>query len=166
MQATRPHMPSGYGIAKGHEGLLPWSYVESRLAESHSYWIATTRPDGRPHVMPVWGVWVDRALYFGTDRGSRKSRNLSLNPAVVVHLESADEAVIVEGVAAEEIGGDTFQRVDEAYLAKYKMRLTAAPGDLVVYAVKPRVVFAFREKDFPKSATRWTFDQVSPAASA
>jgi len=149
-------MPSGYGIHQGEEGLLPWSYVESRMAESRNYWIATTRPDGRPHVMPVWGVWLDGALYFGTDRSSRKSQNLSANPAVVVHLESGDEAVIAEGSASGDIDGDEMQRLDEAYLAKYQMRLTAAPGDLAVYRVRPRVVFAFREKDFPKSATRWT----------
>lgn len=155
MHTGRPQMPAGYGIPKTTDGLLPWSYAEQRLAESRNYWIATTRPDGRPHVMPVWGVWLQGALYLGTDRASRKSRNLSRNPAVVVHLESGDEAVIVEGTVSEQPAS---QEVDEAYQAKYKMRLTEAPGDLVVYEVKPKVVFGFRERDFPKSATRWTFD--------
>jgi nitroimidazol reductase NimA-like FMN-containing flavoprotein (pyridoxamine 5'-phosphate oxidase superfamily) len=157
MQAERPNMPAGYGISRSAEGLLPWSYAESRLIESHSYWISTTRPDGRPHVMPVWGVWMDGALYFGTDRGSRKSRNLEANPAVVAHVESADEAVIVEGVARAEAGREALKRLDAAYLAKYKMRLTEAPGELAVWAIVPRVVFAMREKDFPQSATRWRF---------
>lgn len=157
MKTGRPRMPTGYGISKSEEGLLPWSFVESRMTESRSYWISTTRPDGRPHVMPVWGVWLDSVLYFGTDRASRKSRNLSGNPAVVVHLESADEAVIVEGVASAGVDPEQLRRLDDAYLAKYKMRLTDAPGHLAVWAVTPRVVFALREKDFPQTATRWTF---------
>jgi len=57
--------------------------------------------DGLPHAVPVWGVWVDGALYFGTDRRSRKARNLATNQGAVVHLESGDDAVILEGFAEE-----------------------------------------------------------------
>jgi general stress protein 26 len=156
MHATRPRMPPGYAIAKSTKGLLPWSYAETRLKKSHSYWISTTRPDGRPHVMPVWGVWMDGALYFGTDRASRKSRNLAANPSVVAHSESADEAVIVEGIAREAKDAKVIRRLDGRYKAKYKMRLTEAPGDLAVWCIEPRVVFGIREKDFPKSATKWS----------
>ncbi len=58
--ASRPHMP-GYGVVGAEEGsgLLPWSWARSRLEHSRNYWVATTWPDGRPHVMPVWGVWQD-----------------------------------------------------------------------------------------------------------
>ncbi len=157
MQSSRPHMPVGYGISQSADGMLPWSYAVERLINSHSYWICTTRPEGRPHVMPVWGIWLNDALYFGTDSASRKSRNLSANPAVVVHLESADDAVIVEGVARAIRDKAEIASLDAAYKEKYKMRLTEAPGDLAVWKVEPRVVFAMREKDFPQSATRWTF---------
>jgi pyridoxamine 5'-phosphate oxidase-like protein len=55
---SRPYMP-GYGTKSPTEGrgLLPWSWAEERLAQSHDYWVATVQPDGRPHLMPVWGVW-------------------------------------------------------------------------------------------------------------
>src|SRR5690606_25787423 len=70
--ASRPHMP-GYDIAGEGEGtLLPWSWAEERLVKSHDYWLTTVRPDGRPHVMPVWGVWLDRTLWWSSSRGSRK----------------------------------------------------------------------------------------------
>ena len=59
-RSGRPHMP-GYGILgpDGGTGLLPWSWAEERLRDSRNYWLATVRPDGRPHVMPVWAVWDD-----------------------------------------------------------------------------------------------------------
>jgi pyridoxine/pyridoxamine 5'-phosphate oxidase len=98
---------------------------------------------------------VDRSFYFGTDRGSRKSRNLDGNSAVVVHLESGDDVVIVEGTAAEIRNTAQLAVVNEAYLAKYSMKLTDAPGALVIYRVRPSVVFAWQERDFPASATRW-----------
>lgn len=80
-RASRPHMP-GYGILAADQGsgLLPWSWASERLAEAHNYFVATTRPDGRPHVMPVWGLWLDDTFYFSTGRESRKARNLEGNP--------------------------------------------------------------------------------------
>jgi len=55
---SRPYMP-GYGIHPPDEGsgLLPWSWAEQRLHSSHTFWVVTLWPDGRPHAMPVWGVW-------------------------------------------------------------------------------------------------------------
>src|SRR3712207_802185 len=97
-EAQRPHMP-GYGIHPAADGLLDWSQVTAQLEQARNYWVATTRPDGRPHAAPVWGVWLDGAFYFGTGRTSVKGRNLAANPALTVHLESGDDAVILEGVA-------------------------------------------------------------------
>lgn len=147
----------GYGIPAHRKGMLAWKRVSEQLLKSRNYWVGTTRPDGRPHVVPVWGVWLDEALYFGTDRRSRKARNVATNSGMVIHLESGDDAVILEGVAEEISERSVVGRIDEAYVAKYKMRLTEAPGKLVIYAFRPRAAFAWRERDFPRSATRWRF---------
>lgn len=66
----------GYGIPSGSEGLLPWGFVEERMANARKYWVATVRPDGRPHLTPVWGLWVEGAFYFGSGPRTRKARNL------------------------------------------------------------------------------------------
>lgn len=153
--AGRPVMPAGYGINKDGAGLLPWTHVEQRMSAAHNYWISTTRPDGHPHAMPVWGVWVGAKFYFGADRTSRKSRNLVEQPAVTVHLESGDDVVIVEGTAAEFKDPKLLSAIDETYRIKYGMRASEAPGNPAIYAVTPLKVFAWREKDFPSSATRW-----------
>jgi Pyridoxamine 5'-phosphate oxidase len=66
-KTTRPHMP-GYDLPKTKKGLLPWKWAEDRLKKSRQYWIATTRPDGRPHVMVIWALWLDGKLYFSTGK--------------------------------------------------------------------------------------------------
>ncbi len=152
-----------YGISEDEEGLLSWEWVSDRMSESRNYWISTTRPDGKPHAAPVWGVWVDETLYFGTAPSSRKARNLAHNPNVAVHLESGDEAVIVEGVTEELTNPDPAlsEKIIAAYAAKYKdpetggeFQLESAEG---LKAVRPGVGFAWLERDFPNTATRWVF---------
>ena len=158
-RAARPHMP-GYGIepAEGRKGLLPWSWAEARLAAAHNYWVATARPDGRPHVMAVWGVWLDGAFYFSTGRDSRKARNLAADPRCVVCTERADEAVVVEGEAAEATDPDELRRFVEVYRQKYDWEMDPAAGPYFV--VRPVVVFGFIEHgdEFTRTATRWTFE--------
>ena len=93
--ADRPHMP-GYGIAGPDAGLLPWSWAEERLRAAPRYWVVTVSPDGAPHAMPVWAVWLDDALWFSTGGRSRKARNLRAEPRCVVHT---DDPLVVNGVA-------------------------------------------------------------------
>lgn len=161
--ATRPGMRD-YGIHQDEEGMLSWEWVSGRMLESHNYWITTTRPDGKPHVAPVWGVWVAGALYFGTAPTSRKAQNLARNPNVAAHLESGDEVIIIEGVAEEVTNPDAelSAKISDAYAAKYvdpetgaEIRLGSVEG---MWAVHPEVVFAWREQDFPRTATRWVFE--------
>jgi nitroimidazol reductase NimA-like FMN-containing flavoprotein (pyridoxamine 5'-phosphate oxidase superfamily) len=158
--ASRPSMPPPYGLLGPTEGqgLLPWIWASERLARARGYWLATTRPDGRPHVTVVWGVWLHDTFYFGTSTGSRKARNLAANPSCVVCPEHADEAVIVEGVAAEVLDPTLLQRFQDAYVAKYQEEIDTAQFHL--YGVRPCVVFAFISDAvaFPRTATRWQFD--------
>jgi general stress protein 26 len=150
-------MPSGYGIPEHARGLMSWRAAAARLARSRNYWVVTASPDARPHAVPVWGVFLDGAVCFGTDRSSRKARNLARNPRLVVHLESGDDALMLEGEARETKDAALLARIDKAYRAKYKMKLTDAPGDLVVYTLRPQTAFAWRERDFNRSATRFAF---------
>jgi nitroimidazol reductase NimA-like FMN-containing flavoprotein (pyridoxamine 5'-phosphate oxidase superfamily) len=155
-RASRPNMP-GYGIVPENEGegLLPWSWARERLAAAHQYFLATTRPDGGPHVMVVWGLWLDDTFQFSTGKASRKAKNLAAEPRCVVCPEGAEEAVIVEGVAAELAGEAARARFFEAYEEKYGMDVSDMGEPL--YVVRPRTVFGQIEKTFTKSATRWQF---------
>lgn len=149
-----------YGIHAGEEGMLGWEWATERLGRSRNYWISSTRPDGRPHAAPVWGVWLDGALFFGTGPGSRKGRNLTANPEVVAHLESGDEVVILEGAAERVEDAALLRRVGEVYAAKYDFDPTGGGEEPApMYAVRPRVAYGWLERDFPATATRWRFDR-------
>jgi nitroimidazol reductase NimA-like FMN-containing flavoprotein (pyridoxamine 5'-phosphate oxidase superfamily) len=161
-KTSRPHIPD-YGILEAGEGegLLPWEWAAERLSVSHNYLLATTRPDGRPHMMPVWGLWLDDAFYFSAGRRSRKARNLGANPHCVVSTDRVDEAVILEGVAEEVADRASLGPFYEAYKEKYDWDMKQMGFDEEpVYIVRPRVVFGVRERVFTSSATRWTFDDI------
>lgn len=155
VKTSRPSMP-GYGVVGEKEGagLLPWSFVEERMAAAHNYWIGTCKPNGRPHSAPVWGLWHEGAFYFSTGDKSRKGRNLATNPAVSVHLESGDQAVMFEGDVEAVSDAKLLKALDKAYKAKYGFPMQG-PG--IIFALKPKRAFAWREQDFPQCATRWTF---------
>jgi hypothetical protein len=155
--ASRPQLP-GYGIRPASEGLLPWSWAVERLSRSHNYWLATTGPDGAPHVAAVWAVWVDGALCFSTGARSRKARNLAAEPRCVLTPESAAESVVLEGRAVRVTSAGALAGIDEAYLAKYGSAVPDPAAD-PVFAVAPRVVFGVieGEPEFTTRATRWTF---------
>ena len=156
--ASRPRFPSGYGIHSDEEGLVPWSQAVEKLERARNYWVGTTRPDGAPHAMPVWGLWLDDSLVFSSGSETRKTRNLARDPRVVIHLESGDDVVIVEGTAERVTDEAELRRIGEIYTAKYDFTFDpTGPGDYPVFRVRPRVAYAWLERDFPGTATRYAF---------
>jgi nitroimidazol reductase NimA-like FMN-containing flavoprotein (pyridoxamine 5'-phosphate oxidase superfamily) len=160
-KTTRPQMP-GYGVPRSKTGLLPWKWAEDRLSKSRQYWIATTRPDGRPHVMVIWALWLNGIVYFSTGKESRKAKNLAKNPHCVISTENAAEAVIVEGTIDAESDVERIREFIGRYEKKYKWKLGEMGEAMLslkdpVYRLHPTVVFGFWEKKFSTSATRWIF---------
>ena len=107
--------------------------------------------------MPVWGVWLDQNFLFSTSLSSQKGRNLARNPNLVVHLESGDDVVILEGVAEEVTDLDWLARFADAYDAKYQFRPDIHDAKNGTYALRVKTAFAWLEPDFPGGATRWQF---------
>jgi hypothetical protein len=150
----RPWMP-GYGVPESLEGALPWSWASERLTTCRNYFLATVRPDGRPHVMPLWGLWDQDLFCFSTAITSIKSKNLLKNPRCVVTVDDGHNSVIVEGIARvtelDEVPGFL-----EAYNKKYEGDYGSMMGP--IWTLKPIVAFAINEDDtFSTSATRWEF---------
>ncbi len=118
-KVTRPQFPKGY--VDHPVSQVTWEYVEKRLSEARNYWMCSVRPDGRPHAVPRWGVFVDGKVYYDGSPETRHALNIRENPHVALHLESGDEAVILEGTArpagrpAPELAG----RIAQAYRNKY-----------------------------------------------
>lgn len=156
----RPNRPE-YGIfSEETAGLLTWHWVSSKMEKSRNYWICTTRPNGRPHAAPVWGVWLDSTLFFGTDRRSVKASNIKNNSHAVVHLESGDETLIFEGQLVESRASDEHKaKIARAYAQKYPSFDSAANGGAAVwYQLIPHKVMAWLERDYPHTVTHWVFD--------
>lgn len=144
---------------------LPWTWALERLTQARNYWIATTRPDGRPHSRPVWGIWLRTACYFST--GSLAASNILTNPAITLHLESGNEVVILEGVAAMVNTSELLQEIVKLYNQKYHENIDPdqLPGPF--YAVAPQTAFGWLVDPsgldggaiFHGTATRWRFQQ-------
>ena len=156
-QASRPYMP-GYGIPEDKKGLLPWSHVTERMTEAMHYWVSTVDLEGHPHSTPVDGLWIDGQLYFGGSPQTRRNRNLATNPAVCIHLESAMDVIILQGVARELRQPDSSLTAKLAESSKKKYGYSPPPeafGAGGTFVFTPRLVLAW--KQFPKDATRWRF---------
>ena len=81
---------------------LPDARVEARLRADLIVWLATVRPDGRPHNVPVWFWWDGETVLIVSEPATQKVRHLRRSPHVVLALDTADQGedvVIAEGVA-------------------------------------------------------------------
>ena len=152
----------GYDV-KGPEeggGLLPWAWAEGRLTRSREYWVASVRPDGRPHVMPVWGAWNQGAFWFSGGLRSRKIVNLKANPACTVTTDNGKEPVIVEGTAEivdnRALLAIFLNRLNMKYQTNHTLDFLD-PGVNACVKVKPSRVFGIEEENFFGSPTRWDF---------
>ena len=129
------------------------------LTRARNYWVATSRR-GRVHASPVWGLWLGDEFWFSTDPQSRKGRDMARNSNVVVHLESGDEVVIIEGRVKRVAPDSIPRRLPGLYRMKYGFELDATNPSHGVYVASPHALYAWTEKDFPKSATRWSFARL------
>ncbi len=157
--ADRPRM---FGRSGLDPVLLPWEWAEHALVTARSYWIASTRPDRRPHTRPVWGLWEDGGFHFST--GSLAARNVRTNSDVTVHLDSGSEVVILEGTIAVTESLSRRSALVRRYNAKYAWHSDPERPE-EWYEVRPQVAFGWivdpTGRDggaaFHGTATRWTF---------
>lgn len=151
----------------------PWALAREELADAELYWLSTVRPDGRPHVTPLLGAWVDGALYFCTGPTERKAKNLAHNPNCVLTtgnntLDGLD--LVVEGEATAVREEAELRAVAGIFESKYGAHFTAPEGTWfglgdairdgkgLVYSVAPTTVFGFGKGE-QFSQTRWRFSR-------
>jgi hypothetical protein len=147
-------LPSGYGSP---DRLLDWASVEQRLIDSLHYWLATTRRDGSPHVVPIDGIWLDDGCYFGGDPASVHVKNLRRDGRATLNLEDAESAVIVEGtVEWVKPSKPAAQRIATATTAKYGYPQSASYYLEGVWRLRPAKVLAWNTLYI--DATRFLFE--------
>lgn len=160
----RPVLPDGYGV-EPDGAYLDWETVEERLVEARYYWLSSIRPDGRPHVVPRWGVWLDGRFWYDGSPQTRHARNLEANPACVLHLEDGWAATIVEGRSerSRPIRGELGERLAREYARKYRDQGYQPQPDSWsdeiaggMRVLVPAKVLAWSQ--FPADVTRFRFD--------
>ena len=116
---SRPKLPKGY--ADNPTSYVDWGWVVEQLTNAENYWLSSVRPDGRPHVVPRWGAFIDGRLYYDGSPETRHARNIMENPNVTLHLENGFKAVIMEGISkpAEKPEPEFAKRLAEAISNKY-----------------------------------------------
>jgi nitroimidazol reductase NimA-like FMN-containing flavoprotein (pyridoxamine 5'-phosphate oxidase superfamily) len=148
-----------------------WEQGRRELQDAEMYWLSTVRPDGRPHVTPLLGIWLNGALYFCAGAEERKAKNLADNPHCILttgcnRLDGLD--VVVEGAAAKVKAPAELRSVADTFESKYGAHFTAPEGnwyglgdtirrdEVPVFRVGPLTAFGFG-KGTPSSQTRWRF---------
>lgn len=158
-KVIRPTFPPGY--VEKPASFLTWEWVAKQLTESKHYWLCSVRPNGKPHVVPRWCVFVDGKIYYDGSPETRHAQNIGKNPHVSLHLESGAEAIILEGTAtlAGKPSPELGKKLSQAY-KKYK-EFGYAPkpnswdeGGLFVFT--PRQCIAW--SSFTKDPTKFIFE--------
>lgn len=146
----------GYKMPEDETHLVPWDFVAAQMEPARHYWLSTTYPDGRPHAVPVWGIWYANRFHFEGSMKTAWARNLVRNPGIVVHLPDGDRVVILEGIAHiiedDEIDSEAWHRLDTTFQSKYQV----TQGSPYWY-VQPKKVLAWDGEDL-HTMTRWLFD--------
>ena len=160
-----------YGFAA-----LPWSRPRDRLAASPirsdiTFFLGTSRPDGRPHAAGVGALWLDGDLYFTSSPAARKARNLAANPACTLSVRLDDIDLVLEGEASRVTDQATLERAaalfreggwpaevqDDALTAPFSAP-SAGPPPWQLYRFVFDTVFGVATAE-PYGATRWRFDR-------
>ena len=154
----------GYAIKPAAEGssLLPWSWAQERLLASRNFWVVTLWPDGRPHAMPVWGVWDHEGHFWFTSAArSRKALNIANDSRCTVATEDAQHPVVLNGEGEIRTLAGELAQVLELLNAKYATGYGLDFLDPAVNAtirVRTQWAFGVDADDFTGSPTRWKFD--------
>ena len=155
--------------------LVPWSRAEEALNSSDApnggtWFLATIRPDGKPHVAGVGALWDEDSVYVVSGPGTQKSRNLSQNPNCAVSVSMKGIDLVVEGTAERVTDQSTLERMakrygdtgwparveDSAFTYDYSAP-SAGPPPWYLYRITPAVIYGVLGEE-PGGATRWTPD--------
>ena len=154
------------GFSSDNAAATPWSEARELLEKAGIYWLTTVRPDGRPHVTPLFAVWLDGALFFCTGPSERKAKNLEFNSHCAITtgcnvIEGLD--LVVEGDAENVSDEARLQAVAGRFASKYDWHYAVRDGAFYgeggradVYEVAPTTVFGFGKGEV-SSQTRYRF---------
>jgi hypothetical protein len=151
---------------------IPWSRPLGELEQfvagpDASTWLATTDPDGRPHLAGVGALWHDGRFYVVSGPGTRKSRNLAENRRCAISVSLPTIDLVIEGSARRVTDDATLERLaqrfrdqgweatvdGDAFTAPYSAP-SAGPPPWYLYEIEPETAYGVTTKE-PYGAMRW-----------
>ena len=158
--------------AEATDEATPWAVVRDGWSQARTHFVATVRPDGRPHTVPVGAANLgENAFYFTSGQHTRKDRNLANNPTCVLSASLEGYDLVVEGTVAQVTDPAVLQRLAAHYreggwpatvngdkLDAPFSAPTTGPAPYTVYEVTPTVAFALgTTEDTVSKCTRYRF---------
>ena len=153
---------------------IPWSRALEKLEKSQpqpsgTTFLATTRPDGRPHLAGIGAVWDEGKVYIVSGPETRKSRNLAENSSCAVAMSFDGMDLVIEGTVERVTDDATLQRLakryadtgwpamvqEGAFTYDYSAP-SAGPPPWYLYEMTPVQAFGVASAE-PHGATRWRF---------
>jgi PPOX class probable F420-dependent enzyme len=107
--------------------LAPANRIDRLLRTEPVVWLSSVRPDGRPHLVPIWFSWDGRDILVASKPHAQKIRNVRANPTVMLALGEAEDDFdvgLVEG-RAELVDSPSAAVLPPDHLAKYTARMAA-----------------------------------------
>lgn len=145
----------GYQMPDHQEALLDWDFVNSHMTGARHYWLTTTFRDGRPHAVPVWGLWHNNRLHFEGRSNAGWAQNLRRDPRAVAHPPHPTRVVTVEGRARmledNDITKAEWSELDARFQAKYEVE-QGSP----YWCLEPTKIIAWNGGKLD-TMTRWIF---------
>lgn len=150
---------------------VPWAEAANHLAAAGTFWMATVRADGQPHVRPILTILVDGALHFVASTSSRKWANVGRTARCSLSTSTPGLDLVVEANAVRVTDDATLRRVAGAYESKYDWPVeirdvafhaegapTAGPPPFHVFTLSPATAYGFAtDETFAERSTRWRF---------
>ena len=107
--------------------LAPAARIDRLLRSEPVVWMSTVKPDGVPHLIPIWFSWDGEAILIASKPHAQKVRNLRANPVVMLALGKPDEDFdvgLVEG-RAELLDVPARHVLPKSHLEKYRAPMAA-----------------------------------------
>lgn len=123
-----------------------------KFADAEAIWYSSVRPDGRPHLAPIWHVWQANAAWVVTRSSSVRARNLAGNPHVALSLADPMHPLILEGRAAEAV--DAVELIRPLFKQKYNWDIATDNEYQFIIRVTPTKLLAWGSH----GDGRWRFD--------
>ncbi len=112
-----------------------------RFSAEQCCWFASTRPDGRAHLAPIWHVWHEGCAYVVTQATSVRAKNIAANPAVSLSWPDPVNPLIIEGTARPV--PEMRDELRPLFQAKFDWDITTDTDYTLILQISPSKIMAW-----------------------